>query len=365
MAKIHDALIGRATERLTSARKEAEARAKADLARRQASPSILHPEEVSGDYDTKRTLMTTLRGNISQPITLDDLRAFQRNVATLKKLHATKGPGTRKMTFRGGITAQHCIDLAIEADKKRANDEIRMAVVASIRGPLVHFITNSGPDSDVSRHHVHVQFQDFQSEAGASPNDAKKIGKKIALGRLKFDCDCGRHTFWYRYMATVGEYAYGRLETGFPRVRNPRLRGVACKHVLRVMHTIQRDAAVHAKLAQQVMKARDTLNEKALKAERTSAADIRKQAAEQAAKRKSQSNLKTSTQKADESARRKAKSAMLAKAAGKAPPAETPRAKTKRLREDEARLSALLSSGVLDRTMYEAAMKNIEAQRNA
>jgi hypothetical protein len=360
-------LIERATSRLTSARKEHAERAGFDKARRQSAVSILDPNEVSGDYDTKRALLTTLRGNIHRPITLDDLRAFQRNVATLRKLHSEKVPGKRALQYRGGITAQHCIDLAAPPDTQRANDEIRMAVVAAIRGPLVHFITNSGPDSNVARHHVHVQFQDFQGAAGASPNDTKKIGKKIAQGRLKFDCDCGRHTFWYRYMATVGEYAYGRDETGFPKIRNPKLRGVACKHVLRVMHTVLKDANVHQKLGEQVRKVRGTLDVADLKTERTKAADIKKQAAAQAAKRKSQTNLKTSATKADESARRKAKTAMQSKAAAKAapPPAESPRAKAKRLREDEARLNALLASGVLDRAMFTAGMKNIEAQRNA
>jgi hypothetical protein len=352
-------LIDRATARSTSARREAQEAADFDLARRQAARTILKPNEVSGEYDTARVLTTTL-GGVQRPITLADLRAFQQNVARLKKAHADKG----KRTPRGGITAQGVIDLALAADKERANKEIRMSVPASIRGDTIHFITNSGPDSDVSRHHVHVQFLDFATQVAASPNDAKKIGKAIASGKLKFNCDCGRHTYWYRYVATVGNWNYGRNEDGFPKIRNPRLVGVACKHALRTMHVILKDAAVQQKIAGQVLKAREVLDARQLKVERTKAEDLRKMADAQQAKRRASTNLKTSAQRNEEAAKRKLKADMLKKAAG-ITPGESPREKTKRLREDAARLQSLLASGILDQAMFKAAMANLEKQKNA
>lgn len=287
-------LIEAATSRLGSTKREASDAAAFDLARRQAATTILKPNEVSGEYDAGRLLKTTLRGEI-RDLTHDDIRAFQNNVARLKS------------KFKGGITAQSVIDLALPSDKERANKQINMAVPASIHGGKVHFITNAGPDSKVSRHHVHVQFLDFDAAVGNSPNDPKKLAKLVTDGRLTFDCDCGRHTFWYRYIATIGKYNAGRNETGFPKIRNPNLKGVACKHVLRTMHVILKDSAVQLKIANSVLKARDVLDKGQIKVEQTKVAELRKMADAQHSKRASSANLKTSDEKKQMAAIRKVK----------------------------------------------------------
>jgi len=297
--------IKTATARLSSAGKENKAAAEFDLARRQAARTILKPNEVSGEYDAGRLLTTSLRGAVRQ-ITQDDLRAFQENVKNLKK------------KFVGGIKAQGVIDLALADDTERANSQIRMAVPASYRGNLFHFITNAGPGSEVSRHHVNVEFLDFEAAVGASSNDPRRIGKSVANGRLRFDCDCGRHTFWYRYIATIGKYNYGRAETGYPKIRNPRLVGVACKHALRVMQVILKDAAVHTKIAGQVLKAREVLDSRLLKTERAKVGELREHAAVQTAKHKNSTNIRTTAQKKKTAAVRKASIEMKAIAAGKA-----------------------------------------------
>jgi hypothetical protein len=330
-------LIERATARLGSAKREAADAAQFDLERRQAASTILNPNEVSGEYEASRLLMTTRRGDM-RAITHADLRAFQSNISQLKK------------KFVGGIKAQGVIDLALDIDKQRANKEIRMAVPASLRGGVVHFITNAGPDADVSRHHVHVQFLDFDAVVGASPNDPKKIGKLVANGRLKFDCDCGRHTFWYRYIATIGKYNYGRSETGFPKIRNPGLKGVACKHALRVMHVILKDVAVQGKLAQQVLKAREVLDARQLKTEKTKVAELRKMAEVQHGKRTASTNLKTSAQKAQESAMRKARADMKKAAVDKAKP-------TDNLRQVQIHAQSLLKLGAITQEQYDQIVK--------
>lgn len=100
-------------------------------------------------------------------------------------------------------------------------------------------MTNASKGSPVANHYVTVKFLNF-SDLVTQP---RKVGLKLsreqlAKGAVKFDCDCGRHTFWFRYLATIGKYAHGRQENGFPKIRNPHLQGVACKHVLRVMQFI-------------------------------------------------------------------------------------------------------------------------------
>ena len=61
------------------------------------------------------------------------------------------------------------------------------------------------------------------------------VKKAVIDGKINFDCDCGRHRYWYRYLATVGKYNFGIDENRYPSTRNPKLTGVACKHALRVM----------------------------------------------------------------------------------------------------------------------------------
>ncbi len=330
-------LIQRATTRIGSAKREAAEAAEFDLARRQAAATILNPNEVSGEYDAGRLLKTALHGQIRN-ITHDDIRAFQHNVRNLKN------------KFKGGITAQGVIDLALPDDRERANRQIRMAVPATIQGSKVHFITNAGPDSNVARHHVHVNFQDFEAAVGASPNDPKKIGKMVANGRLQFDCDCGRHTFWYRYIATIGKYNFGRAETGFPKIRNPHLKGVACKHALRVMHVILKDGAVQLKLAQSVLKARQVLDKNQLKAEKTKVAELRQLAETQQAKRTSSTNLRTSAGKKQQAAMRKARTDMKKAAVDKAKT-------TKNMRQVELHLRSLLALGAITKAQFNQILK--------
>jgi hypothetical protein len=361
--KLAQDIVKRTTQRLTSARKEAEQRAGHDLDRRKAATTILTPDEVSGVYDAGRLLTTSLRGDV-RPITLADLRAFQQNVKNFKKLHQVKTRG-KPAQFIGGITAQHVIDLALWIDKKRANEQIRTSVPVGVKANVFHFATNAGPDSNVSRHHVHVEFIDFEQAVGASSLDARKTGKAIANGRLKFDCTCGRHTFWYRYMATIGEYNYGRSETGFPKLKNPSLVGVACKHVLRTMHNIQKDPAIHKRLYQQVLKQREALDRNAAKYERIKAADVRAHGEKQAAKGKSATiRLSPSKAYAAEQAKKLAQT-MAKKAADKARRAMTPdqRKSAADTRKAIAGLQQALKFGGITQAQYDALVANLGVKK--
>lgn len=207
-----------------SAGKEARGRYHGDVSQRERASHILSPNEVSGDYDAGRLLGTTL-GGVMRPLTIEDLRTFRQNVKTLGK------------QFKGGITAKAVVDMSLPVDRDRANREIHMAVPVQFFSGRVHFMTNAGPKSEVTRHHVHIELLNY-SAAISSPAKAPDLVKLLTTGPLKLDCDCGRHTYWFRHIATVGNFNAGRPETGFPKIRNPNLVGVACKHVLRVMQQL-------------------------------------------------------------------------------------------------------------------------------
>lgn len=235
----------------------------ADAEQRAQARTILDPLDVAGEYDAARLLKTTLGGQV-RPITLDDLKHFSYLANRLGK------------RFKGGITARGVIDASLPADRERSNAQIRTAVVVKAQAGMLHFVTNAGPGSDVVRHHVHVEFPAFKAFS-ASPQDPRKLARPLLDGPLKFDCDCGRHRYWFRFIATKGGFAAGRPEVGYPKIRNPKLVGVACKHVLRVMAALLKDGNVTAR-AITMLAAAQKNDTKALV---TTAAEARAQAEQQ------------------------------------------------------------------------------------
>lgn len=248
---------------LKGAVSEARARAKADADRRAAAGSgeksvILNPKDVRGDYDAVRLLSTTLGlqpGEKPRALTSDDLAAFRHNANLLGK------------RFAGGVTPRNVIDMSETVDRKRAREQITTALPVSARGVKdasgkvdrleVRFMTNASKDSPDDRHHVTVEFMGYPvAIASAAKKTAVKGALLMRKQNVRFDCDCGRHTFWYRYLATIGNYNAGRAENGYPKIRNPNLAGMACKHVLRVMTEIESGAYVASFLTRAVEKGR-------------------------------------------------------------------------------------------------------------
>lgn len=234
--------------RLHGSAAEAKARAAADAAQRKeagqaANSIILNPNEVHGEYDAARALTTTL-GGVRRAITRDDLAAFRHNIRAVQK------------TFRAGVRARQVLDLSTTEDRDKARSEIRMAVPVGANNGRVRFVTNAGPHSDVTRHHVTVDFLSYGAAASAGRDSARKMANWLRKEPLRYDCDCGRHRYWYRYITTIGGFNAGRAETGFPKIRNPKLHGVACKHVIRVMAEIESSGAVLAFLTRLLEKAR-------------------------------------------------------------------------------------------------------------
>lgn len=186
-------------------------------------PVFLRPNDISGEYDFKRALKTTLGGVELRDITLGDLEAFQKNIETIGGM------------FKGGITIPQVISLSRQVDIDRANREIHIAMPVSRVAGLVTFVTNAGPKSDKPNHVVNIDFQAFDSVVLEPKKErASTIKNRLANGKVKIECDCGRFTYWYRYIATLGNYVHGRKEGAFPKEKNPEMTGIACKHILRV-----------------------------------------------------------------------------------------------------------------------------------
>lgn len=192
-------------------------------------PVFLRPQDIQKgiDYGFEKVYLTTLGKGELRILTQNDLIAFKKNIDLLKD------------QYTKGITAKQVINLSLPSDIERCNKEIRLAIPSSAKDGVVHFITNASSVSDVKYHHVDVEFVAYKSLA-LQPSEVtiQDVRSALALGKIRFQCDCGKHTYWFRYMASIGGYNYGRVEEGFPKIRNPNLAGVACKHTLRVMQYI-------------------------------------------------------------------------------------------------------------------------------
>lgn len=210
---------------------EEERESKAD--KKGSKPTFLRPDDIAGGYDFKRALVTSLgmpEGQI-RLLTKHDLLAFKERIEELGKM------------YQGGITVEQVISLSRQEDIDRANSQIFSATAVRRKSGIVHFVTNASQNQGknaVKYHHVNVEFLAF-NELAMQPKKVSlyAIKNKLALGKVKFECDCGRFNFWYRYLNTVGGTVLGRKEGGFPKIRNPEMSGVACKHILRVMHYIK------------------------------------------------------------------------------------------------------------------------------
>ncbi len=225
---------------------------------RSKSGTLLLPDEIaSGQVDFSRKLQTML-GGMPRPLTEQDLIQFKRIAES------------QRLKFKKGITAKSVVDLALPIapqtaagpnDKSRANTEIHMAVPVSNHGGQVRFMTNAGPDSDRQRHYVTVDFINYEAIA-ASAIDISKVSREMSKSPLKIACDCGRWRFWLAYLATIGGYNAGHPETAFPKIRNPELAGVGCKHILRVMQSILKSASISQYMRKMVEKGRITTERK-------------------------------------------------------------------------------------------------------
>lgn len=131
----------------------------------------------------------------------------------------------------------------IDRSNNRVDDGtgIRWANFNSLKGNLLTMRTDASAVSKHSHHRVKIRIEEWDDYMANPPNGSYKEAVKAACaGRISFDCDCGRHQYWYRYIATMGNFQIKPpSEFAFPKIRNPELSGVACKHVLKSARILQ------------------------------------------------------------------------------------------------------------------------------
>lgn len=264
---------------------EAAKRFQDDDAVRSGSKTLLRPTDIlEGKVDAgKLWKYMTSKGGVIRPLTMDDLLEFERTASRLSK------------RYEKGIKAKDVIDLSLGADLQRARQEINTGIPITTKAGELRFMTNAGPKSDVKRHYVLVRLLNFEAAVVASA-PAKQIVNQVINGNVAVSCDCGRWRYWYSYMATKGSYNANpnHREGAYPKIRNPNLHGLACKHILRVMTNLTQSAAIKQYVVRLIESERDKVQTKLA---RVTQADMKQLAAAMTKENSRTRQIKTTTEK--------------------------------------------------------------------
>lgn len=182
--------------------------------------------------------------------TKNDLVKFDKNRQRHKEKYDSK---------TAGITYAFLVNNSRKIDIDRANNRvddgtgITKATLFAIKGNVALIRVKASNASKHEEHQIKVRFEQWDELIQSPPDgDYIKAAQLSCAGRISFDCDCGRHQYWYRYLATMGNYAIAPpKEFAFPKIKNPELQGVACKHVLK-SSTMLQSLAWHRILAKQM-----------------------------------------------------------------------------------------------------------------
>ncbi|WP_336657599.1 phage tail protein [Leclercia adecarboxylata] len=171
--------------------------------------------------------------------TADDLQQFAKN---RKFLRQQLNSGV------AGITYAQLVAASLDIDIKRANNKvddgsgIKRATPSTLKHNEITISVEASERSEDQHHRVKVRFEEWDQliDDLSDEKNATRVAKRLCAGRVSFDCDCGRHQYWYRYIATAGNFALAPpKEYAYPKIKNPNLSGLACKHVIHAMTRLQ------------------------------------------------------------------------------------------------------------------------------
>ena len=163
----------------------------------------------------------------------------------LKTLHkmaeATEKAQKTYNSREAGIPITQAIAKSDIEDKRLAK-RVASATLYKLTDNILDFrVTASGDTPNApSYYKVRVRLEDWKSEiAKVKGKDYLTAAQKATMGYVSFDCNCGRYIYWYQYLATIGNFDIAPGETVFPKIRNKRLKGICCKHILKALMTVQ------------------------------------------------------------------------------------------------------------------------------
>lgn len=205
-------------------------------------PAMLKDTKITKLEKARKNLVLAYgRGGETREYSPDDLRRF---------LKAKQKVETRFESGMDGVPLGELIRASRKADIL-ASKEVRSATLYKVAGNLLSFrVAATGTTPGVSHHQVQVRLEDWNRAMHANTGFVQGA-RAAATGRVSFDCSCGRHQYWYRYIATIGGFALDPQEQGFPKIRNRTLTGCCCKHVLKALGSLK-SGGLHLQLAKEM-----------------------------------------------------------------------------------------------------------------
>ncbi len=176
------------------------------------------------------------------------------DLAALHKMaEATEKAQDKFKSREAGIPINQAIQ-GSGAEDKRAAKAIKAATLYKFTGNILDFrVTSSGQTPNApSYYKVRVRLEDWKTAVSrVKAKNYLSAAQQATSGYVSFDCDCGRYIYWYQYLATIGNFDIAPGETVFPKIRNKKLKGIACKHILKALMTLQ-SPALQGRIAQEM-----------------------------------------------------------------------------------------------------------------
>ena len=167
-------------------------------------------------------------------------RLLKYSLADLNKMAAALD--RRKVRYGAGIKGVPVAEIlkrAEKIDRQRAKS-IAAATLYKFQGNLLSFrVTASGESDNAPSHYqVNIRLENWKDATNMEGQKYINKAKHAVMGRVSIDCNCGRYLYWFRYLATIGDFAVAP-ENVFPKIRNPKLDGCCCKHILKTLIVLQ------------------------------------------------------------------------------------------------------------------------------
>jgi len=149
-----------------------------------------------------------------------------------------------KKHFKDGVTIQNALDMSLDIDFKRMREDLTAVYIMGNSKGMMTFNVKASGKYMVNKYGVASNKKAINHEVNISFDVA---GIKTAIDNglsssdilyntpIAFQCDCGRHTYWYRYTWTIMGASIGIQEKRFPSIRNRELKGLFCKHGIRTV----------------------------------------------------------------------------------------------------------------------------------
>lgn len=137
--------------------------------------------------------------------TVDDLKRF---VEARERADKAFRPEPR------GVPLAQLENASREADRQRSQ-EVKSALLYKVSGNMLFFQVQG----NINPHYlVRVRLEDWERHLHNPYLNPLIAAKEAATGRISFDCACGRHQYWYRYLTQIGGFAINPpKEQDFPK----------------------------------------------------------------------------------------------------------------------------------------------------